>query len=868
MPSKKEVAKVIEVKFEAFEVLHPATRKKSQAYLVNKLRDAVFNWREQGYSNTTKTTKRLLDFWFKEDHIFDDKEFKFWFAQREAIETLIYIYEVMRKRKFVEMMVDFGEGKFSGYDPRADLYPQYCFKMATGSGKTFVMAFSVIWNYFNYKFEGLDDYTNKFLLIAPNVIVYERLKRDFKEGKIFREFPFVPEEWLPELDLRVVLREDPVPNKKENIFLLTNIQQLEEKRRARKRIEKEIEESFDLAPVKKASIYQENRIKEVLDNFPNLMILKDEAHHIYNVEKAWKRILLDLHKNLEANQGKGLNMELDFTATPKEEKKGKLFPWIIVDFTLKEAIETGIVKYPLKGIIKQPKLFESNKVSEKFKRWIDASLKRWSEYKKSLSKLGKKSVLFIQCPKNDEADDVYEYLCSLPDIKKDRILLIHTDSTGEIKKSELGTLREKAKDIDEDNNEIEIIISTMMLNEGWDVRSVNIILGLRSYSSPRGVLPEQVIGRGLRKAFVDQRPDIKNCVNTLEIIGPPALLDIINELEKEEGIKIGEVDLDEPVPDITIYIDKKKLKKDIKVPFLEAKYLRKELKFTNKDFERLPKAKIAFEDKVLKETISYEAKDYLKGAIFVKRKWNLPVPKDVSSVIGYYAEQVRKELKIPKSFAEFYPIIEKYVKEKLFTKKVSFQANRLGVKNLKILYNLTRPEVKEKLNRIFKDYFKDKLISSKEVGSFEYKNFKNVKPFIWTKLALVADKCIFNLCPCDNNLEADFAKFLEEAKDVGSFIKNEKLSFFIEYISTEKLLRNYKTDFIIRLKNGDYWIVETKGIVDVDVALKDKRAKEWCKDASALTGKKWNFLRLDQDLFNKYREHVNLFKDFINIKRQ
>ncbi|RKX70069.1 hypothetical protein DRP43_03740, partial [candidate division TA06 bacterium] len=651
---------------------------------------------------------------------------------------------------------------------------------------------------------------------------------------------------------------------RDSIFFLTNIQQLEERQTRKRKIEKMVEEGLDLPEVIKTNIYQENRIREVLNNFSNVMILKDEAHHIYNVEKAWKKILLNLHRHLQATFGKGINMELDFTATPREEKKGKLFPWIIVDFSLKEAIEMGIVKYPLKGILHKPRVFGSSRISEKFRQWIDASLQRWKEYKEILKKLDKKSVLFIQCPTNKEADDVYDYICTLPHIRKEKVLLIHTDSTGEIKKSELPKLRDLAKDIDKEENPIEIIISTMMLNEGWDVRSVNIILGLRSYRSPRKILPEQVIGRGLRKAFPELNPDIKKCVNTLEIIGPPALLEIIDQLEKEEGIKIGEIDISESPPDITIYVKEDKKNKDISIPFLESKYIRAEIKFTDKDFQILPSLKLTFEKKVLEETIDYEAKDYLKGISLVKRKWNLPVPKDIHSVIGYYADQIRKRLKIPKSFAEFYPIVEQYVKKKLFDKKIELNPKDTKEK-LKILYNLVRPKVREKLFQIFEDYFKNKLFTVREVGSFKYKKFSEVKPFVWTKLTYPADKCIFNLCPCDNNLEVDFARFLENAEDVDAFIKNEGIGFFIEYISTEKLLRNYKPDFIVRLTNGDHWIVETKGLVDIEVKLKDKRAEEWCKDATALTRINWNFMRINQNKFTEYHDKLIKFKDLVKL---
>jgi type III restriction enzyme len=558
----------IRIEFNPDNILHPYQRNKSQTYLVNKLREAVYNWRESNYPNTTKTTKRLLEFWFKEDHIVDEKPFKFWFAQREAIETLIYVYEVLKKRTIIDLAKDFGEGALLKYDPSIDKYPLYCFKMATGSGKTFVMAFAIVWQYFNKKFEKLQDYTDTFLLVAPNVIVYQRLERDFKEGEIFRKWPFIPPEWLLEFNLDVVLRDDPIPKKEKEVLFLTNIQRLEERETKRKRKEREIEEIFELEPVSRSYIYKEEKIREVLEKYPGICILKDEAHRIYNIEKEWKKTLLRLHESLVAKYGEGFKMELEFTATPKDEK-GRYFPWIISDFTLKEAVQMGIVKYPLKGLLEHPEEFSSSKISERFRRWIDASIRRWQEYNSKLKPLGKKSVLFIQCPTNKDADDVYYYLKeNFPEIKENSLLLIHTDSTGEITKTDLEKAREEAKKIDEEGSEIEVIVSTMMLNEGWDVRSVNIILGLRPYTAKREILPEQVIGRGLRKMFPEENPVPEKCINTLEIIGPPGLLQVIEELEKEEGIKIGEVAIEkEPIPQFTIFVDQNKLDKDIKVPF-------------------------------------------------------------------------------------------------------------------------------------------------------------------------------------------------------------------------------------------------------------------------------------------------------------
>lgn len=217
------------------ELLHPDQRRASNTYLVNQLRKAVISWREQGYPGVTATTDRLLRFWFIEEHIIDGEPFAFWFCQREAIETLIYVYEVLKKRNFIEMARDFGAGPIQGYDPTYDQYPLYGFKMATGSGKTFVMGLAVIWSYFNWKKENQKEYTSKFLLIAPNVIVYERLKKDLAEGKLFKQPQYIPPEWFEEFDLKVILREEPIHLIPEGVLFLTNIQQLEERKKKRKK---------------------------------------------------------------------------------------------------------------------------------------------------------------------------------------------------------------------------------------------------------------------------------------------------------------------------------------------------------------------------------------------------------------------------------------------------------------------------------------------------------------------------------------------------------------------------------------------------------------------------------------------------------
>ena len=846
------------------DILNPAERTPSKAYLVNELRKAVYKWREDGYPGITDTTRELLQFWFEEDHKLDGELFKLWFCQREAIETLIYVYGVMKKRNFIDMARDFGAGPIQAYDPSYDQYPLYAFKMATGSGKTFVMALVIVWSYFNHKFENKEDYASKFLLITGEKnVIYDRLKRDFKDGAIFKKWSFIPPKWEDKFDLQVILKEDPIHIIPENVLFLTNIQQLEERKGKKEEVEEYVDDLLVLKEVKKHDIYLENRIKEVLTKCPNIMILKDEAHHIYSFEKAWKKILLNLHENLVSQYGKGINMELDFSATPKTET-GALFPWIIVDFPLKEAIEMSIVKLPLKGIVKNAEEIASKKAVERYRAWIDAGIRRWREYKKALKPLSKPPVLFIQCSSNKESDEVFEYVNSIPDLKG-KVLLIHTDSTGNIQKKDLEPARKAAKLIDEPEkiksdpelkdlfpNGIEAIVSTMMLNEGWDVRNVNVIVGLRPYGSKRKVLPEQVIGRGLRKMFPDEPPDIEHSINILEVIGPPGLTEILEDLEAEEGIKFAEFDTDKSLNLTTIFVDEDKLDKDIEIPILSSRIVIREFDISGVNIDSLPSLKIPLENKVLE--MEYIAVDMLKGVERIKRKWDLPVPKDAKSVIAYYTDLILKRLKIGGAFAKFYPIVKKYVQSKLFDVEVDINDPRT-------LYNLSNPKVQEELIRLFVDAFKEMTFTEREPKRTDVIKLLGTPPFVWSKQVYPADKCIFNYVPCDNNFEIDFAKFLDRAEDVEAFSKIvPKIGFFVEYRDSNGNLRLYYPDFIVKMKTGEKIIVETKGRVDVDVEHKDARIKIWCEDASNLTGEKWKFVRVDQKLFERYK-----FKNMIKI---
>lgn len=838
------------------EILNPQKRRKSNAYLVNKLREAIYAWRKQDYAGSSETTKRLLHFWFDEDHTIDTKDanitpFEFWFAQRESIETLIYIKEVLKNTRFVDLAKEFGAGPMFGYDPSVDIYSNYAFKMATGSGKTFVMAMAVVWAYFNNKFEN-EAWPSKFLIIAPNIIVYERLKRDFEAGKIFNTYPFIPPEFKDAFAMNVVLREDPITAVSENTIFLTNIQQLQEREQVN-----DIDSILKLQEVDKDNLANTNRIREVLIRCPNIMILKDEAHHIYHLEKSWKKILLKLNENLIERHGTGIWAELDFSATPKTEV-GTLFPWIIADFSLQESIEMNISKRPLKGELKGARELNSTVAHERYKAWVDAGIRRWREYRKSLEPVGKKPILFIMCEDTNAANDIYEYVNGTSELKN-KVLLIHTKLNGDIVDADLATAREAAKSID-DGERYQAIISVMMLNEGWDVKNVTVVVGLRSYSSKRKVLPEQVIGRGLRKMFPDQPAG--NYVNMLEVIGPKGLTDILDKLKTEEGIELATFDVNEPINITTILVEQNKLGTyDLGVPVLSPRVSRTTLDLSNikvKDF------KISeFKLQKTNNKTKYVATDMLTEKEVISRKWTLPVPQNSRSVIAYYTHKILKLIRVPDTtnFPVLYGLVKDYVRTRMFNGDVDLDDPR-------VLSILSEPQVEDFLLKMFSD--KMKKISIKQSEPTILKSFKlsDTAPFVWSRPVYPAKRSVLNYQPCGNNLELKFCKFLDEAEDIKAFMKmpERKTELYVEYLATDETIHPYFPDFIAKTNKGEVFIIETKGLEDLNVKRKDERAKIWCEDLSKLTKSKWNFIRVNQKFFESHA--FNSFYELLDTQKK
>ena len=814
---------------------------------VPALRKAVENWRVARYDGATVTTRQLLNYWFYTDHrLRTGGRFRYHDAQREAMETLVFVYEIAKTRRHRDLLERFAPNVAGIHVLQYDDFPRYCIKMATGSGKTKVMALAVAWQYFNAVAEGRDDYARTFLLIAPNVIVFERLRTDFGGGRIFRNDPIVPPELEVFWDFDCYLRGDPERAASQGALYLTNVQQLYKRPSTADGDEAE-EMVAVLGPKPPSDSTQSDDFGgRVVARAGRCVVINDEGHHTHDEASEWNEIIRHLHAEVAG----GLTGQIDFSATPRYAKGG-LFTWTVFDYPLKQAIIDNVVKRPTKGITTGMGEQPSSIASTRYQAYLTAGVERWREYRDLIAGLGKKPILFVMLNSTADADDVGNYLRTTypEEFAAEKLLVIHTDNTGEVSKRDLDQARDVARQVDGGLSPVNAIVSVLMLREGWDVQNVTVIVGLRPFTSKANILPEQAIGRGLRLMFSDLNAQY---VERVDIIGNGAFLKFVDQLEREEAITLETFDPKDPLVIRTIAPDPVKLDRDISIPVLSPILARKKtlaeeiasLDVTNFVCPILPRKP---NDKAA-QSFRYEGKDIITLEKVVEREYTVPEPRTAEEVISYYAKRIAQDVKLPSQFAALAPKVREFLESKAFGESVDLSSPAMikaistpvaGYLTIKTFVTALRGLVVEELTPTLES-----------AG----RKLSETEPFPFSRPVLTAQKTIFNFVAADNEFERDFASFLQESADVASFAKlppTSRLPFAIEYTDNATNLRFYEPDFVAVLSDATCWLIETKGREDVDVAHKDRAARIWCENATLLVGTPWSYLKVPQTEFSK-----------------
>ena len=326
----------------------------------------------------------------------------------------------------------------------------------------------------------------------------------------------------------------------------------------------------------------------------------------------------------------------------------------------------------------------------------------------------------------------------------------------------------------------------------------------------------------------------------LLVIEHPAFRDIIDEALKAEGVEVKFVSIEQPetIPKI-IAVDEGKEEFDIAVPVTSGGITRSIKQLSKLQVKDLPSPLFHYKDLHPVE-IKLRKRDLLTKQIEGEEVLAMPFADRPDIYIGAIAKKIEKYSRVPGHFNELVGVTKEFIKDKLFDKQLDFSDEDLK--------KLNNPKVRVRLIEVFVDRINDLTAVSEDI-ELEGDELKasNIKPFPWSRGVYEAKKTVLNLTPIANDLEGKFAKLLDNDDDVIAFIKNDErtLNFRIPYIDQDGFLRNYIPDFILRTEDG-HWVIETKGREDVDVKFKDKRAEDWVKNVSELTGKEWRYLRVDQ----------------------
>jgi len=848
--------------------------------LVHKLRIEIATWREAGYEGATQTSIDLLRWWFHIEHLLpspDDSliQFQYYFAQQEAVETIIYLYDVVKvKDKYDLMRFDSSEAVSAGMFDES--WKRFVIKMATGSGKTKVLSLVLTWCFFHKLYEPDSDLARNFLLITPNIIVLDRIRRDFEGLKIFFEDPVLPENgwggqnWRDDFQLTVHVQDNVNVSRKTGNIFLTNIHRVYTGTDAEPTPRDDDTTAYFLGERPTgATTDSKVDLGDIVRDIDELVVLNDEAHHIHDARLAWFKAIEDIHNHL-LHKGSNLALQVDVTATPKHIN-GAIFAQTVSDYPLVEAISQNVVKHPvLPDAPSRAKLseYDSTKYTEKYADYLHLGFEEWFKSYSEHEKLDKKSILFVMTDDTKNCDDVAEYLeATYPELKG-AVLVIHTKNNGEIseassgkKKEELENLREQANTIDGWESPYKAIVSVLMLKEGWDVRNVTTIVGLRPYTSKANILPEQTLGRGLRKMYPGN--DAEEYVS---VVGTEAFMEFVESIQAE-GVELERkpmgVGTSAKAP-IIVEVDQENLSKDIEkldieIPVLSARIYRDYKNLEDLEVHNLGHQKVTYNqynDEELREIVF---KDVTTDEFSHTTALGSVVVTDYRSVIGFFAHKIMKDLRLVSGYDVLYGKLAEFVENELFEHPIELES-------LNTLRNLSALETRKTLIEAFKRGINALTIQDK--GDAEIRDtikLRNTRPFVSNQQPyVVPKKSVFNKIIGDSHLELEFAAFLEDCDDIVSYSKNFfAVNFRLDYVNADGNISNYYPDFIVKQSEKKVFIIETKGQEDLDVPLKMERLKQWCFDINSLQNQVvFDFVYVDEESFNEYRPST--FKDIVS----
>lgn len=840
---------------------------------VNQLREEVRAWREAGYPGTAMVTRRLLEWWFERDEERRAVGRRFFFCQQEAVETVIYLYEVQDRRKM----------------PETGALLRYALKLATGAGKTIVMALIVTWATLHKRKVSGSSLSANFLVLVPNLTVRDRVSGRPRgdgldpagEHNLYDAFETVPPEFRDEFRPNVLVRNwqgVPLEARREDWIGEGDVP-IEDGRF--------IPQAVLRAMQRRARQDPNAPIRRLIRGWHDLVVVNDEAHHVYGEKRTragedteyirWSKILEGVSKAAR------ISVVLDLSATPwygsgSPKPEGTLFEWLVCDFSVYDAFESGLVK-----VVRLPDQEDQGHVyldlwdqvkgartKEEYLRACKGAIATiYSSWKKDYEEWassfefarGPSPVLLCVADSAQRAAWLFEHLTREYELLRNpdeedrrRWATIQVDSrVFDADRGNEAVLREMVSTVGvpgKPGERVRAIVSVNMLSEGWDVKSVTHILGLRAFGSP--LLTEQVIGRGLRRTnydvlnqALDERTE--GSEETVDAFGIPFVGFPVEKRKRARTGRWGE-DLHWIEPDA------KKAKYRVALPNVRSWAVSVTDSLANViRVEDLPQIRInpreTPPDVKVRPVVGGAPEAVLTLEEF-RKEW------PVLRTAFLMAEELHQEtspgsaqdLAIGPTFEELLEVARRYLELRIVPLEVD--GARSDLRDVGIIY--WRQQALNTLETAIRGAGAAGVDAVPILGKPDWLDTVNLGRFQWTGLVAAGRRCHTNKVPCHTDLERRFSDFLDGAPDVVRYFKNERLGFSVTYYENNRP-RQYYPDFIVAARGAEgretMWLAETKGEIRPNTGLKTEAARIWCEKMSATRYGAWRYLFVPQRKF-------------------
>lgn len=921
----------------------------------------------------TPTTAELLRWWFGEDMVAARGGLNFHPGQKQAILNAIVAHEVLGADQDRWTLLDLyravAPGALQAGTRMAELaqdkhaHPKYCFKMATGTGKTWVLQALLIWQMLNKTAalaEGGDDarFTRQFMVVAPGLIVYERLldafcgkrveggsgARDFASSDIARFAAlFIPETQRETVFAFVrgnVCAKEEIGLKAtgKGMIAITNWHLLAEGELPQDG-EDEDAPGAPLAPHELVGAvlpltpgratgnslevldrrYARGNVLEFLAGLPELMVFNDEAHHIHEFKREGETTEVEWQKSLSriaANKGRRF-VQVDFSATPYNDvgsgknKRKLYFPHIVTDFDLKSAMRAGLVKSLVldrrKEIGALPLAFKAERdeagnpaLSEGQRVMLRAGLKKLRKLEADFARIDptRHPKMLVVCEDTTVSPLVAAFLQEQEGLHEDEVMTIDSGKKAELGEKEWAPVRERLFNLDRHATP-RVIVSVLMLREGFDVNNICVIVPLRS--SQAQILLEQTIGRGLRLMWRDpEYADLKrenreridagqepgSLLDVLSIVEHPAFQSFYDDLI-EEGLA-GATGDDNDNTSATGDIVAAELREgfeafDFGIPFIlrEADELRDHAAidtstlpaFTAMTAEQLA-GLLGKGDTFISQDLQSATLfgDYrVDGAVMNVGGYNDYLARLTRRISQALSEPLPKGNKIATHLAKPYQQVNTaeltgWLDDYIWTQLFGQAFNPLENENWRLL--LLQPVV-EHITKVFAVALLES--EQKQVSGRTEVRLRHLSevPRLMLRQAhsVEVSKCIYTRLgwPARNGgLERAVIRWAQADTQVLAFCKiSENRHGFarLRYVKEDGLPAFYSPDFLVRTEDAVY-LVETKAqqqAIHPNVQRKLKAAQAWCERINSLSREErgsppWHYVLLAEDVVHEWQD--------------